>query len=149
MTKGPKKNQETKNPEPAKKQSNGKGRPCFVCAGIGASAGGLSALRTLFSQMPPDPGLAFVVVVHLSPEYKSHFSELLQPHCPMPVQQVTETLPIEANHVYVIPPAANLNTIDTHLRLSDLETERWKRSPIDHFLRTLAEAHKELAIGIV
>ena len=86
--------------------------------GIGASAGGLAALKTFFSHVPEASGLAFVVVVHLSPEHKSHLAELLQPQVRMPVRQVTETMPLEADQVYVIPPNANLNTIDTHLRLS-------------------------------
>src|SRR5262245_61499641 len=92
--------------------------------GIGASTGALGALRTLFSRMPADPGVACVVVVHLSPEHESHLVELLQPYTSLPVQQVTETVALERNHVYVIPPGANLNTIDTHLRLSQLEERR-------------------------
>ncbi len=117
--------------------------------GIGASAGGLSALKQLFHQLPHDSDMAFVVVVHLAPERDSHLPELLQPHCPMPVQQVAETVRLEPNRVYIIPPNANLNTIDTHLRLSDLEAERRERAPIDHFFRTLARAHGERSIGIV
>ena len=117
--------------------------------GIGASAGGLVALRKLFSEVPEDPGLAFVVVLHLSPEHESHMTELIQPHCPMPIQQVSETVTLEPNRIYVIPPNANLNTIDTHLRLSAFEAERGSRAPIDHFLRTLAETHAERAVGIV
>jgi len=58
----------------------------------------------------------------------------------MPVQQVTETVALEPDHVYVIPPNANLDTIDTHLRLTDLEQRRHERAPIDHFFRTLADA---------
>ena len=120
-----------------------------VIVGIGASAGGLSALRKLFSKMPPDAGIAYVVVVHLSPEHESHLHDLLQPHCPMPVLQVTETLPLEVDRVYVIPPNANLNTIDTHLRLTELEEHRRERAPIDHFFRTLASTHDGHSVGIV
>jgi two-component system CheB/CheR fusion protein len=59
----------------------------FPIVGIGASAGGLAALKTFFTNVPSDTGFAFVVVVHLSPEYKSHLPELLQPHVAMPVQR--------------------------------------------------------------
>lgn len=121
----------------------------FKIVGIGASAGGLAALKTFFGKMPPQPGVAFVVVVHLSPQYKSHLPEVLQPHCPMPVQQVTETVPLEPNRIYVIPPNANLDAVDTHLRLSTLEQARPERAPIDHFFRTLAETNDGQAIGVV
>jgi two-component system CheB/CheR fusion protein len=117
--------------------------------GIGASAGGLAALKVFFSKVPKDTGFAFVVVVHLSPEHKSHLAELLQPHVGMPVQQVNETLKLEPNRVYVIPPGANLDTIDTHLRLSELEELRQERAPIDHFFRTLAATHDGEAIGVI
>src|SRR5262249_53394422 len=106
--------------------------------GIGASTGGLEALRALFDRMPAEPGLAFVIVMHLSPEHESHLAELLQPHPRLPVQQVTKTVKLRSNHVYVIPPNANLDSVDTHLRLSNLEERRMERAPIDHFLGTLA-----------
>lgn len=117
--------------------------------GIGASAGGLAVLRDLFSRLPPDTGLAFVVVVHLSPDQQSHLADLLQLHSSMPVHQVTASVRLESGKVYVIPPGRNLSAVDTHLRLSDLEEQRRNRSPIDHFFRTLADTHDGHAIGIV
>ncbi|MEQ8847499.1 CheR family methyltransferase [Botrimarina sp.] len=117
--------------------------------GIGASAGGLAALKQFFAHVPGDSGAAFVVVVHLSPDHKSHLAELLQPHVRMPVQQVSRTVRLEKDRVYVIPPGANLNTIDTHLRLSKLEEDRRERAPIDHFFRTLAETQDGHAIGVI
>ena len=121
----------------------------FPIVGIGASAGGLAALKALFAYIPHDTGLAYVIVVHLSPEHESHLEELLQPHVQMPVQQVRETVALEPNRVYVIPPNSNLDTIDTHLRLTALEARRHERAPIDHFFRTLADAHDGLAIGVI
>ena len=117
--------------------------------GIGASAGGLAALKTFFGHVPEGSGLAFVVVVHLSPEHESHLAELLQPHVPFPVQQVTETVPVEADRVYVIPPGRNLSAVDTHLRLSPLEPERRNRAPVDHFFRTLSATHDGHSVGVV
>jgi two-component system CheB/CheR fusion protein len=111
--------------------------------GIGASAGGLSALQTLFSQMPAESGLVFVVVIHLAPDFESHLAEVLQPHVKMPVRQVTGTTQIEPNHVYLIPPNANLEAVDSHLRLSELEDRPGHRAPIDHFFRTLARTHED------
>lgn len=117
--------------------------------GVGASAGGLAALKAFFAEVPADSGLAWVVVVHLSPEHESHLAELLQAHVQMPIQQVTETVPLETDRVYVIPPNANLSTIDTHLRLSELEARRQERAPIDHFFRTLARSHDGHAVGVI
>ena len=91
--------------------------PQPTVVGIGASAGGLAALKAFLNNVPPDSGLAFVVVVHLAPHFESHFAELLQPHSRFPLTQVSDSTPIEPNHVYVIPPSANLRAIDTHLRL--------------------------------
>lgn len=124
-------------------------RPEPTVVGIGASAGGLAALKTFLNHVPPDSGLAFVVVVHLSPNHESHLAELLQPNVLFPVQQISETTPLEGNHVYVIPPNANVNAIDTHLRLSKLEERRQERAPIDYFFRTLAKAHDGHAIAVI
>ena len=117
--------------------------------GIGASAGGLAALKEFFGHVEKDSGLVYVVVVHLSPEHESRFAEILQPHVPIPIRQVTETTELEADHVYVIPPNANLSAVDTHLRLSDLEAQRRQRAPIDHFFRTLANTHDGHAVAII
>ncbi len=135
---------EKKNTANNKHKSN-----ALTIVGIGASAGGLNALKTFFKHVPEESGLAFVIVVHLSPDHESHLADLLQPHVNMPVQQVTQTMALEPNHVYVIPPGCNLNTIDTHLRLSDLEERRRERAPIDHFFRTLAKTHDGHAVGVI
>ena len=117
--------------------------------GIGASAGGLATLKAFFDHVPADSGLAFVVIIHLSPDHESHLAELLQPHVRIPVQQVTETTALEPNRVFIIPPNANISAIDTHLRLSKLEGRRQERAPIDHFLRTLASTHDGNAAAVI
>ena len=99
--------------------------------------------------MPEDSGFAYVIVVHLAPDQQSLMADLLQPNVKMPVQQVTESVPLEANQVYVIPPGYNLDTIDTHLRLTALEEKRRDRAPIDHFFRTLAHTHDGHSVGII
>lgn len=123
--------------------------PPFPVVGKGASAGGLQALQRFMAHTPEDSGMAFVVVSHLSPEYESHLPGLLQSYTTMPVTQVAETIPLEPNHVYVIPPNRNLSTIDTHLQLSPLETARRARAPIDHFFRTLADTHEAKAYCVI
>ncbi len=135
-------------PKPADEPRDEKPEPLTI-VGIGASAGGLTALKTFFERVPEDSGLAYVIVMHLSPKHESHLAEVLQPHVHMPVRQVTETLSLEPNQVYVIPPNANLDTIDTHLRLTQLEERRQERAPIDHFFRTLAKTHADKAIGVI
>lgn len=117
--------------------------------GIGASAGGLSALKRLLAHIPDDSGLAFVVVVHLDPERKSHLANLLQAEARLPVRQISGDVALEANTIYVIPPNRNLTAIDTHLRLTDLESERRDRAPIDHFFRTMADTYDGHSIGVV
>src|SRR4051812_26009474 len=79
--------------------------------GLGGSAGGIFALKSLFEAMPADPGLAFVVVMHLSPEHGSTLAELLQRSTKMPVEQVTGHVKVEANKVYVIPPRLALKAV--------------------------------------
>ena len=128
---------------------NGWERPSGV-VGLGASAGGLDALSQLLQHMPTDAGLALVVVVHLSPEHESHLAEVLQRHTSMPVMQVQDSpTQLEPNAVYVIPPGRNLNSVDSHLRLSPIESTPGRRAPIDHFFRTLAETNDGASIGVI
>lgn len=120
-----------------------------LVVGIGASAGGLAALKKLFSAIPEKNGLAFVVIVHLAPDHESHLAEILQPHAKMPVLQVNATTPMERDHIYIIPPGRNLSAIDTHLRLSDPPSRREGRAPIDHFFSTLAQTHDGQSVGVI
>lgn len=113
--------------------------PRLSVVGIGASAGGLTPLRTFFSALPPDTGLTFVVVTHLSPEHESILAELLQSYTPMPVQQVTERVEMQRNHVYVIPPGKRLVVTEGHLDLAEFAMPRGQRLQIDTFFRSLTE----------
>ena len=123
--------------------------PPLRVVGIGASAGALKALKQLFAAVPDESGMCFVVVVHLSSEHESHLADLLQAHSRLAFEQVAGTTSLEPNHVYVIPPGANIDAVDTHLRLSDIELQREGRAPINHFFRTLADAHQDQAVGVV
>ena len=121
----------------------------FLVVGLGASAGGLSALQAFFAGLPRTDGAAFVVVVHLAPDRESEMAEILGRSVPIPFVQVTEPVEVERGHVYVIPPDRNLLMEDGHLRLEPMEDERHRRRPIDHFFRTLADAWGEHAVGVV
>ena len=121
----------------------------FPVVGIGASAGGIQALLTLFEHMPNDCGMAFVVIMHLSPKHESNIDKILQNVTKMPVLQVTQPVAIERDHVYVIPPALDLSMNDGYLRLQQPERERGPQVAIDLFFRALADVHHNHAVGVV
>jgi two-component system, chemotaxis family, CheB/CheR fusion protein len=89
-------------------------------AGLGGSAGSLAALQTFFEGMPANSGIAFVVILHLSPEHESLMAEILQRSSAMPVIEVRTEEEVQANRVYVIPPGKHLAIENGKLRLSDL-----------------------------
>ena len=121
----------------------------FLIAGIGASAGGVQALQAFFEATPADSGIAYVVILHLSPNHDSHLAEVLRYSTKMPVTQVIEKTSIEANHVYVIPPDKHLDMEDGHLIVSSNIDIAERRAPVDIFFRSLAESHKASAVGII
>jgi two-component system, chemotaxis family, CheB/CheR fusion protein len=93
-------------------------RPPSLVVGIGASAGGLAAFRSFFDHMPPETGMAFVLVQHLDPSHKSMLVELLKPHTAMPVVEAQDQAALTANVVHVIPPNATLTLEGNVLRVS-------------------------------
>ena len=124
--------------------------PDFLIVAIGASAGGISALRTFFRQVPPDSGMAYVVILHLSPDFESRLAEILQSACALPVQGISEErVLVKPNCVYVMPPAKSLTMVDGHLALAPVESYEERRAPIDIFFRTLADTNDGRAVAIV
>ncbi|MCY7314387.1 MAG: PAS domain-containing protein [Rubrivivax sp.] len=121
----------------------------FPVVGLGASAGGLQALTRFFEHMPADNGMAFVVVLHLSPTHESHVAAILQRVTRMPVQQVTQQLQIEPEHVYVIPPRHSFGMRDNRLLLVEEERTAGRNVAIDTFFRVLAGVHGAQAISVV
>jgi two-component system, chemotaxis family, CheB/CheR fusion protein len=113
----------------------------FPTVGIGASAGGVSALQQFFQQIPPDTGAAYVVIVHLEPNHASELAEILAHKTQMPVQQVNRKAPLEPNKIYVIPPNRRLLITDHEITSFAFDEPRGQRSPIDHFFRSLADQH--------
>ena len=116
--------------------------------GIGASAGGLEALEQLFDALPPDTGMAFVVVQHLSPDFRSLMDELIARHSEMPVVIVEDNMPVCANHIYLMPPRKQMIIRDRHLVLTDKEPQAFTL-PIDTFFRSLAQDIGEQAVAVV
>jgi two-component system CheB/CheR fusion protein len=117
--------------------------------GIGASAGGLASLKSLFKAMPNDSGAVFVVIQHLDPKHESLTAEILTRSTTMPVVQVVDGMTAEANHVYVIPPNAYLTLNDYNFILDKPVLHHGLRMPIDTFLWSLAEQHEDHAIAII
>jgi two-component system CheB/CheR fusion protein len=117
--------------------------------GIGASAGGLEALQEFFSHLPQGTGATFIVVQHLSPDFKSMMPELLSKHTKMPIYQVADGMSLEANAIYLMPPRKNMLIGEGKLLLSDQMPDAQLHMPIDIFLRSLAEDQQHKAIGIV
>ncbi|MEE4356800.1 MAG: chemotaxis protein CheB [Desulfococcaceae bacterium] len=120
----------------------------FPVVGIGASAGGLAALEAFFAAMPPDSGMAFVVVQHLSPDFKSLMDDLLARHTDMPIYRVEDGLTLEADSVYLIPPKRVMTMAGGRLFLRERVTQHLVL-PVDIFFESLAVAAGALAVGIV
>jgi two-component system, chemotaxis family, CheB/CheR fusion protein len=117
--------------------------------GLGASAGGLEAFKNFFVNMPPDSGMAFVLIQHLAPDKKSILAELLRRHTTMEVLEAEEGTEGQPNRVYVIPPDATLTLKDGRLHLEKPAPIRGQRWPVDAFFTSLAEEQGERAVCII
>ncbi|MHB0856797.1 MAG: chemotaxis protein CheB [Anaerolineae bacterium] len=117
--------------------------------GIGSSAGGLEALQAFLRNTPLDSGLAFVIVQHMDPTHKGAMVELLQRSTAMPVVEVTDNLVVQPNHVYVIPPNADLSILQGVLHVLPPVAPRGLRLPIDSFFRALALDRGDQSIGVI
>lgn len=123
-------------------------KPEYI-VGIGASAGGLEALVQFFSEMPSNTGLAYVVVQHLSPDFKSVMDELLSRHTDMPIHLVEDRVEIESDSVYLIPPKKEMVMSDRCLFLKDKESKGSLSLPIDVFFTSMAKDIGAKGIAIV
>lgn len=121
-------------------------QPTFI-VGIGGSAGGLDAYKALLDALPADTGMAFVIIAHLYPTANSQLAAILARHTQMPVMVALSGMPILADHVYVIPPNADLLIERQCLKVVSPRTRR--NAQIDLFFTSLAEAMGANAIGIV
>lgn len=117
--------------------------------GIGASAGGLEAILEFFDSIPQDISCSFIIVQHLSPEYKSMMPELLERHTRMHIQEAAEDMVVKPNSIYVIPHKKNLAFRFGKLKLTEKLVNKVPNNAIDVFLTSLAQDKKEKAIGII
>lgn len=118
----------------------------FPIVGIGASAGGLEALKVLLQNLPNDTGMAFVIIQHLAPGQVSMLTEILSRSTSMLVHRATQNMKVEPNKVYVIPPDSSMTIVDDALQLHPRGQET---KGIDSFFSSLAVARKTQAIGVI
>ena len=125
-----------------------KQKPNFI-VGIGASAGGLDALEKFFRNMPATSGMAFIIVQHLSPDYKSLMQELMSRYTKMDIHRVTDGIEVQADAIYLIPPRKDMVLMDGRLYLTDFQDNDALHFSIDIFFRSLAREAGNKAIAIV
>jgi len=121
----------------------------FLIAAIGASAGGVEASGELVQALPPDTGMAFVLIQHLDPKHHSMLAELLSKKTSMRVSEVSDGMLVEPNNVYVIPPDKSMYISDHAFRLGPREVVRGAHMPVDQFMRSLAEVQGNRAVGVI
>jgi len=121
-------------------------QPIFI-VGIGGSAGALNAYKALLDAMPPDTGMAFVIISHMNPTAHSQLAKILQRHTKMSLTVASEAMPILSNHVYVIPPDSYLTMENYRFKVISPRVGRNKQ--VDLFFISLAEAMGTRAVGII
>ncbi|MFZ0132988.1 MAG: chemotaxis protein CheB [Desulfobacterales bacterium] len=124
-------------------------RAVFPIVGIGASAGGLETLEAFFAKMPPEANMAFVIIQHLSPNFKSIMASLLAKHTRMTVSEIEDGMTLAPNCVYLNPPNNNVAVFNRTLHLMEPVRGGALNMPIDFFFRSLSEDQNERAIGII
>lgn len=124
-------------------------RPSFPIVAIGASAGGLYALEQFFDNMPPDSGMAFVVIQHLSPDFKSLMDDILSRRTTMQIKRVEDGMALEPDTIYLIPPKCQMTVLEGLLHLRDKLPQPYFELPIDIFFHSLAEYAGERAIAVI
>lgn len=121
----------------------------FYVVGIGASAGGLDAIQVLFDNLPRDTGMAFVIVQHLSPTFKSLMDELLAKHTKMPIKPATDGVELEPNTIYLNPKEKNIICQNGKIKHLDKDTSYPLNLPIDIFFHSLGNDLEHKSIGII
>lgn len=121
----------------------------FPVVGIGASAGGIPAMEGFFGGLRAEPGMAFVVVTHLSPARESLLHDVLARYTSMPVVVAEDRLKVEADHVYVMPQNSILTIANGRLHVRPPSAPGRERKPIDIFFASLAQDRGEFAVGVI
>ncbi|MFD0991067.1 CheR family methyltransferase [Mariniflexile jejuense] len=130
------------------KTENNNHNDIFV-VGIGASAGGLDALQEFFKHIPLNTGMAFCIIQHLSPNFKSLMSDLLGKYSKMPISTVEDGEEIKANHIYLNPNNASLKISNKAFKYVPKNDGPVLNLPIDTFFHSLGKEYKDKAIGVI
>ncbi len=117
--------------------------------GIGASAGGLEALESFFQHVPEDSGMAYVVIQHLSPDFKSQMDHLISRKTQVPIHPVTDGIEVQPNAIYLMPARMEMVISGGRLFVTERNSDRSFSHPIDQFFRSLASDRGRYAIGII
>ncbi|GGI28701.1 chemotaxis protein CheB [Pedobacter mendelii] len=115
---------------------------------IGASAGGLEAISAFFDYTPLD-AVSYIIIQHLSSDFKSHMANILAPHSKLRVIEAVENVTIKPNTVYLIPSSKFMTVEDGRLLLSDKADQSRPYMTIDYFFASLAKERGDKAIGII
>jgi chemotaxis response regulator CheB len=118
----------------------------IVC--VGGSAGGLDAYIRLLKNLPPDMGVAIVIVNHLR-TVATLLHEILPRHTKMPVELITEKLDIQPNHVFIIPEKCDLHILNDEFRLKPISKPRGWPDVITVFLRSLTKHWDGKLIAVI
>src|SRR5713226_1389231 len=120
-----------------------------LVVGIGASAGGLDACKRFLAAMPPESGMAIVIIMHLAPSRESHIAEIFRVSTAMDVVEVWAPQLLKPDHVYVIVPDTSLELKDGVLYPNKPHDPHGQRHPVDALFSSLAEDQNEIAVGVV
>ena len=130
-------------------KDNQKKKHPIPIAAIGASAGGLEPIEQFFDAMPADSGCAFVIIQHLSPDFRSLMDELLARHSSMPIHRIEDGMQIEPNSIYLNTPRTVMTIHGSRLKVEQIDPRDTVYLPIDLFFESLAKDRGEQAIGLV
>jgi two-component system CheB/CheR fusion protein len=120
-----------------------------LVVGIGASAGGLQALRALLAGLPASTGMSFVLIQHASADQDELLVEALRPLSAMPVALVRDGDPVARDRLHVAPPGSLVKVRQGRFVVRPVRGNLERRTAIDRFFRSLAEDVESCAVGVV
>jgi len=121
----------------------------FFAAGIGASAGGLPALKEFLKLIPAKTGIAYIVVTHLRREHPTQLDELLRRCTPLPVCRLTSDTRLQPDHLYVLAENSMVTLNKGVLTIRERNEKEVVNNAVDIFFTSLATDFEDKAIGII